>query len=252
MYNIPANTLFIGKKLHYLPSCHSTNEVAQRLINNNYPHGTVVITDDQYAGRGQKGNSWEAEEGQNLTLSIILYPQDISPGQQFELTKITTLAIKDFISSYLNIEMYIKWPNDIYYYQEKIGGILINSSIYTDKLVDCVIGIGLNVNQETFHSPKATSLSRITGKKYDLQVILEGLLHAFERRYNSYSQGGKKALHVEYLQYLYGINLMFPYHDLLTDEIFSGIIRGIDENGRLKIEVGKEMRIYSFKEVGFL
>ncbi len=249
MYNIPANTVFIGKKVHYLPSCHSTNDVAHRLIHEGYPNGCVVITDEQYAGKGQKGNSWETEPGQNLTFSILLYPDNITPSDQFALTRIVSLGITDFLENFLQIRAEIKWPNDIIYKGKKLAGILINTSISGNRLTDAILGIGLNVNQTTFALLGATSLTLVTGKMYNLQVILDGLLESIERRYSQYKSRKQE---VDYIQRLYGLNLELPYRDEKLGLDFTGIIRGVDETGRIKIETENEMCRFSFKEVRFL
>ena len=252
MYKSPANTVFIGKTVHYLPSCHSTNTIADQLISKGAEEGTIVITDDQFAGKGQKGNSWESEPGMNLTFSIILYPTWLSPSDQFELNKITTLGITDFISRYMGIDCAIKWPNDILYGSGKISGILINNSIKQSTLIDSVIGIGLNVNQDKFKVGGGLSLRNITGREYDLQTILDGLLSAIEKRYTDFENGKKRSISVQYLQRLYGINQSRKFIDVGENREFAGIIRGVDDTGKLIIESGGRSKRFSFKEVSFI
>ncbi len=126
------NTLFIGKDLRYLPMCQSTNLTALELIeNDDYFEGTTLITDHQTAGRGQQGNTWEAEKGQNITLSVILAPRHLHSSEQFFLNMAVTLAIHDFLQSFLENPklLKIKWSNDLLYHSQKISGILIHNII---------------------------------------------------------------------------------------------------------------------------
>ncbi|WP_236612907.1 biotin--[acetyl-CoA-carboxylase] ligase [Cesiribacter andamanensis] len=134
MYNSPADTLFIGSSIIYLPECHSTNTAALHLLENeSLPEGAVLITDKQTAGRGQRGNNWEASPGQNLTFSVVLRPRFLPIRDQFLLTISISLAIYDLLTDLQVPALSIKWPNDLYCGTKKIGGILIESSLKTHK-----------------------------------------------------------------------------------------------------------------------
>ena len=120
MYKIPANTVFVGKNLVSVSECHSTNTEAFALIQTAKAHaGTVVITDHQTNGRGQRGSNWEAQPGMNLTFSIILQPKALAVQDQFYLNMVTALALHDFLNSLSLAGVKIKWPNDMLVDQKK-------------------------------------------------------------------------------------------------------------------------------------
>jgi BirA family biotin operon repressor/biotin-[acetyl-CoA-carboxylase] ligase len=131
MYKIPANTLFMGKRVIYMPECHSTNSEANRMVETqDIDHGTIIITDSQPAGRGQRGNRWLAEPGRNLTFSIIIKPKAFRIANQALLTMVVSLGIHDWLSSLLPEEaVRIKWPNDVLAGDKKVCGILIENHV---------------------------------------------------------------------------------------------------------------------------
>ena len=124
---------------------------------------TVVTTDYQSAGRGCGSNQWESEAGKNLMFSILLHPK-VSAKDQFILSMANALALKDVLDSYTD-SIKIKWPNDIYWNDKKIGGTLIETSLQGAEIKDFIIGTGINVNQQEFHSdaPNPVSLIQIIG-----------------------------------------------------------------------------------------
>ena len=173
MHKILTNTLFTGKQLVYLPSCHSTNDIASEMLNANTAYdGMVVVADHQTQGRGQRGNVWVAEAGQNLTFSLVYKPHFLKPELQFLLNIITSLGIKDVLQQFLLQGIAIKWPNDIYIQGKKVAGVLIESAIKGRQLQHAVIGVGLNVNQTTFSVPTATSLHLMLGCEVERQTLL--------------------------------------------------------------------------------
>ena len=145
--------------------------------------GGVVITDEQTAGKGQRGNSWEATPGQNLTFSVLFKPAFLPLSSQFYLNILSSLAIADTLNGYSPEGLAIKWPNDIYIGQAKLGGILIENTLRGQMIEHSIIGIGLNINQKTFSSPKASSLALICGREFVLEQILAELLAHLESRY---------------------------------------------------------------------
>ena len=147
-------TLFIGKSLLFLHEVESTNTYAMNLLRNVNPmEGTVVYTDNQTKGKGQRGAVWTSKIGQNLTLSVILKPQFLGQNNTFYLSKISALAVYDVLTDILLTSQYdikIKWPNDILIKHRKVAGILIENSFATNTLQYSIIGVGLNVNQQDF------------------------------------------------------------------------------------------------------
>jgi BirA family biotin operon repressor/biotin-[acetyl-CoA-carboxylase] ligase len=250
LYKYLANTLFLGKNLIYLPTCHSTNDIARQLVDKNQaPEGTIVITNNQSAGKGQRGNSWQTEPGENLTFSMIYFPHFLTAEGSFWFTIITSLALREALESY-GIQIKIKWPNDIYVGKKKLGGILIENVIDNRKINFSIIGIGLNVNQQHFNVPDAISLYNITNRNYNLQNVLEEVSIAHEQLYLQLKKGRYDHLKSLYLKHLLGINEELKFK--IDGDYVAGVIRGIDDVGRLKLELAGTIEYFSFKEIKFI
>jgi BirA family biotin operon repressor/biotin-[acetyl-CoA-carboxylase] ligase len=253
LYNNSANTKFIGKSIHFLPSCHSTNEVAQTLIRSEEAvNGLTVITNNQTAGKGQHGNTWYSSANLNLTFSVIIFPKSLLVADSFLLNIISSLAVADTLEAFLQKDkkICVKWPNDIYIGHKKASGILIENTLRGNKIHSIVMGIGVNVNQSTFEIPTATSLSAENGKTLALQKVLDTLLERLEYYYDLISEQSKKTLFDLYKKRLFGLNEENSFRD--QESLFKGVIRDVEENGCLIIE--KESGIkkkYQFKEVQF-
>lgn len=250
MYKYLANTVFTGKNLVYLPTCHSTNDTAREYIKSGRAtDGIIIITDEQTSGRGQRGNKWLAAPGENITMSVIFKPGFLLAGESFWLNIITSLAIHDFLAEY-GISSSIKWPNDIYAGKKKISGILIENLLDGKNINYSIIGIGLNVNQLNFEVGTATSMHHITNRVYNLGHILESIATNLEKHYIRLKNGGSAAMKANYLNSLLGFHKDAEYEvDGIT---VKGRISGVDSDGRLKVEIAGEMRYFSFKEIKFL
>ncbi len=251
MYKIPANTLFLGKNLVYVPQCHSTNTLATELSQKaETPEGTLIITNHQMAGRGQRGSSWEASPGENLTFSLILKPNFLQAQNQFQLNQAFSLGVLDYVKARLTGDIKVKWPNDVMVNERKVCGILFENQISGNELRHSIVGIGLNLNQKSFQYPTAGSLSLFSHLRYSLAIELEALLYHLESRYLMLKEGKQEKLKTEYLQNLYRIEEM---HHFRNHEIeFKGMISGVDEVGRLRIEVEGVERIFGAKQLTFL
>jgi len=251
LYKAPVATLFLGHNLVFVPECHSTNSLAlQHCQQAEVPEGTVVITENQTAGRGQRGNSWEAQPGLNLTLSIIIKPGFLAVSDQFYFNMITSLAVWDYLKTRLQSKPAVKWPNDMLVDGKKICGILIENQLHGNRFASVVMGIGLNINQQQFTSPTATSLSLLTGKQYNLQTEFEKLLHYVEARYLQLKHGKLEELKQAYLAELYWLG---ETHTFETEgNKVLGTITGIDAVGRLLVKIGGEVRAFGSKEIQFL
>ncbi|TAE01047.1 MAG: biotin--[acetyl-CoA-carboxylase] ligase [Bacteroidetes bacterium] len=235
-----------------MPTCQSTNEVATDLIaHSSVFEGCVIITSQQTAGKGQRGNRWEANPDQNLTFSLILQPDFLSPEYQFQLNVAVSLAVYDVLSVFLGSELKVKWSNDIYYRNQKLGGILIENILQGNRIKYSVVGIGLNVNQTEFSYSKANSLANLTNKKYDLQVLLPQILESLEVRYLKLRQNHYSQMKSEYLQNLYWYQEKHTFLDV-DNQAFTGEIIGIDAIGKLAVAVEKKIKYFNFKEIVFV
>jgi BirA family biotin operon repressor/biotin-[acetyl-CoA-carboxylase] ligase len=245
--------MIIGSKLLFFENLPSTNTKAAALLKrNSLQEGLVVYTNYQSDGRGQPGNKWESEDGMNLLISIILFPSNINPEDQFLISMTVSLGICDFLKRYIPI-CAIKWPNDIYVNNDKIAGILIENSVIGDQIEKTIAGIGLNINQEKFLSdaPNPVSLKLLTGTSYELPVCLNQLVSDLDRRYKQLLSEEHGLIKYEYVSQLYRLNEWCSYRD--STGIFTGRIETIAENGRLKIEKQSgDINEYSFKEIDFI
>jgi BirA family transcriptional regulator, biotin operon repressor / biotin---[acetyl-CoA-carboxylase] ligase len=248
---IPASTLFLGKNLLILPECPSTNTLAAELAQaGKAPDGTVVVTHHQTSGRGQRGNTWESASGLNLTFSVVVNPVFLTASQQFHLNKAVALSIRDTVSRYTPEPVHVKWPNDIMIGNKKVCGVLIENQLTGTQLGRSVIGIGLNVNQQTFSSPLATSVSVHSGKRVDLAELFDELLQSLEWRYLQLKNNKFSELDSDYLRVLYRANELHIF--IVGDNETAGTIKGVDTNGRLLVEIGNIVRSFDLKEIKYI
>ena len=233
-----------------MPKCHSTNDIAIEMAeNDDCLEGTLVIADSQEKGRGQRGNQWESEPKKNLTFSVIIKPGFLALESQFFLNIFTSLAVVDTIMPHVGAGLKIKWPNDIYYQNQKLGGILIENTVKGPQLHATVIGIGLNINQLDFEHDQAISLAGICERMFDLPELLNELVMNMEKRYFQLKAGKFQALRDEYVQCLFWHNQLKWFK---TDREFQGKIVGIDDSGKLQLLEGLQMKCYDLKEITYL
>lgn len=242
----------IGQHLIELVKVTSTNDYTADLLKRSAViEGTVILALEQTAGKGQGDNSWESEAGKNLTFSIILHPVFLLPEQQFYLNKVIPLAITDHLNRIIkSAPVQIKWPNDIYYDNKKLGGILINHLISGNILKTSVIGIGLNINQTIFNKsiPNAISLKQILNHELNLQEQLKSLCECFENRYNNLRGKHFSTLDDDYKKNLLGFSEWRIYRKGINK--IEGQIMGVDESGRLEIQTkGGALLTFSHGEI---
>ena len=253
MEALSPQTLFTGQQVIWLPECESTNTEAQALVvKNSATDGCTVITDKQTAGRGQRGNSWEAEAGENLTLSVIWFPNFLAATSQFQLSQAVALAIHDWAGNLLGPDpaLRLKWPNDLFFGNQKLGGVLIENTVSGVKIQSSIVGIGLNVNQQNFGIATATSFGRLTGRSYTLPPLATRLLECLERRYLQLRAGHLTALRADYLRALYRYQEWHPYE--VDGKRVMGYIAGLDESGRLLLEVDGKLLHFGLQEIRFI
>lgn len=231
----------------------STNNYANRQIRENeLAEGTVFLTYDQTSGRGQMNNLWESEPGKNLTFSLVLYPGFLEIRRQFMLSKVVTLGIYKALHQFVD-QLKIKWPNDIYAGNRKLGGILIENSVMSGKLKSTVAGIGLNVNQTVFRSlaPNPVSLQMLTNQHYDCEQLLTEVLSGINGYYALLKQGKEAEIDQAFTKVLYRLN---EKHRFKTeDEVFAGELTGVNETGQLLIrKEDGQILTFHFREVEFL
>lgn len=253
MQNNTFSALFVGQNLVKLSKVDSTNNYLKNLLSNYEPlaEGTVIMADHQFAGRGQRGNTWEAKKGENLTVSIYLKPSFLKVTEQFELSKAVSLGIIDYLTILLGEDCKIKWPNDIYVGNNKIGGLLIENTLAGGTLKSSIVGIGLNINQTEFEGlDKAASLKKLFRQDFDINQILKGICFYIEGRYNSLKANDTKKLHANYLSSLYRMNEMADF--MVSGNKISGKIVNVSKSGELVIDKEGAVSHFNFKEITFI
>lgn len=217
---------------------------------------TMVAARSQSAGRGQRGNSWEAEPGCNLTLSVFLRPpMGFHPRSQFSISEAVALGVADTLGLF-GIEAAVKWPNDIYVGDRKIAGILIEHSLLGPSIQHTIAGIGLNVNQERFLSPapNPVSMTNVAGRRFSLAEVRERLAENLERRFEeTWDPKKRENLHTEFQRRMWrGDGRAWPFRDRASGETFKACIENVEPSGMLNLRTDSELRSYAFKEVEFL
>lgn len=214
-------------------------------------HGDVLATVAQTAGRGQRGNSWEAAPGENLTFSMVLRPRVIPPAEAFAISMLTCMSVADVIAETMdNHDVLIKWPNDIYVNNDKICGILIENT-FGSHIDRSIIGVGINVNQEVFVSdaPNPISMWQLTRRKYDLHTLLEQIAARMVSDFDNYEAAPDiRALTTRYRSRQWRGSGVHPWRDNLTGEVIHAAIAAIAPDGTLTLDTTPPRR-YAFKEI---
>lgn len=245
-----------------LPTVDSTSTFIREMIAeestggvvsaNALPGMTLVVAEDQTKGRGQVGNSWETEKGKNIIFSLLCHPDFVRASQQFLLSQCMALAIRNALAQHVE-GVKVKWPNDIYVGDKKISGTLIECDLMGKSIENCIIGTGVNINQEVFVSdaPNPTSLKLLTGKECDKEEILADIIQRFTALYDRLSQGEQESIRSEYMQCLYRSDGAYEYEDVRGR--FKAEIAGVEPTGHLllRFDNGNVVR-YEFKEVKFV
>ena len=237
-------TELIGQRIVYYSSLGSTNEVLKELAAQGAPEGTLVIADEQTAGRGRMGRRWLAPPGTGLLLSLLFRP-DFAPNQAQRLTMICSLAIADAIEGLTGLPVGLKWPNDIFVRGQKVGGILTESGTTGGHLDYIVVGMGLNVNLTISTLPElqgiATSLSQELGREVSRLGLLWKILEGIETRYESLRRG--ESPHEEWAARL--INLGRQVQVTTPQGALVGWAEGVDADGALVLRTpdGQRRRI---------
>lgn len=217
------------------------------------PEGTVIMAENQYAGRGQQQNGWFAEPGKNLTFSILLKPSFLQITEQFDLVRAVSLGVFNALAPLLGNQLKIKWPNDIYFGEHKLGGMLIENMIQGGQIRNAIVGIGLNINQENFPDwvPNPISVKQILHTDYHLKTLLSQICGHVEGWYLKLKAGKVEEIRAAYLSHLYWLNEVRNFK--VKDHTFAGAIKSVRYNGLLVVEDNNHKELeFSLKEIEFL
>jgi len=238
-----------------LQTVDSTNLYAERLLKaGKVTEGTVIVASEQTSGKGQGRSRWESEPGKNATFSLVLLPGFLPPEMQFLLNKAISLGVLDFFRQTLPEQVFsIKWPNDIYAGDRKIGGILIQVTVCGTMIESCIAGIGVNLNQETFSIglPNPVSLKQLNGKSFPVQDAVNGIADCIAKRYHMLQSGMHEPLNRDYREHLFGFNSWRKY--MSDDKPIKGRIQDVDGPGMLIMELEDgTVRLFNHGDVTFI
>jgi len=186
-------TRLFGRELYYFDSLDSTNLAAKKFASDGAPEGSVIIAEEQTAGAGRQGRSWDSEPGRDLTFSVILRPE-IDPPRIGVLSLFASVCVAAAVEKLSGVKAALKWPNDVLLPEKKVSGILSESMFSGGNPVTVVVGVGVNVNREHFPpdiAGKATSMRAAAGRDFDLGETLSAILVEMESRYPFGASGGR-------------------------------------------------------------
>ena len=218
-------------KLH---TSNSTNDYLKQLAKEKQlPNWTVIWTLNQTKGRGQQENKWFSKKDKSLTFSILINDEPIHYKHQFYLNRIVSLAILKVLQDNISADFSIKWPNDIMAENKKIAGILIENTIKKEYIVQSIIGIGLNVNLNSFPDtlPNAIAMKQLTGQLYSLEELLHEIVGTIQDLYAISSKSDVSSINATYERFLFNKGKITVFKK--ANYLFNGIIKGVSPKGKL-------------------
>lgn len=245
------HTEWVAKEVLYFDTIDSTNTKAQELAEKGYPSGTLIVADKQESGKGRRGRSWVSPSGTGIFMTLMIKP-DINPNNASMLTLVAALAVAKAITSVTGEEAMIKWPNDIVVNGKKVCGILTEMNAQFDYINHIVVGIGINVHNESFPeeiSQMASSLMiEAGGKRFHRAQIIAETMSYFEQYYDTFLKTQDlSALVREYDKLLVNRNKSVRVLD--PKEPFDGKAMGITPKGELIVDTWESRKLVSSGEV---
>ena len=252
----------------YIERTNSTNTLMRELIaKGEWQAGEEYLyTGFQTAGRGQSGNGWESEEGKNLLCSILIDPQKVKDKRPFYLNVVVSVAVHRMVNSQFSIlhsQLAIKWPNDIYWKDKKIAGILVENALVGSEVHYSIAGIGLNVNQTEWlsNAPNPVSMRQISGEEYDIHELMKALMNEI----HTVLAMEREEIWAYYRTHLYRKDGFWPFVEREvsiaptmnankeTEGIFLAKIENIRTDGEIELRDQEgNLRLYHFKEVRYV
>ena len=242
-------------KLVKLNAIDSTNIFLKNLVKDtSTDNWTVITAKNQTSGKGQFQNKWHSEPGKNLTFSVLCEIEHFKATDAFYLNYVVSLAIFKVLKDHITEEISIKWPNDILSHSKKLCGILIENTVNNDLIIRSIIGVGLNVNQDTFgvDLANATSMKNIANKSFDRMVLLEELISELKQQVQRIENKKFELIKNDYEEHLYRKNVPAMYKDELGHPFMAKIL-GVNEMGNLVMELENEsIKSFDLKEIQFI
>lgn len=253
MQNNTFSRIYLRQSLIVLDQVPSTNDYLKNLLSNitPSPEGTAIMALHQTAGKGQRGSLWLSQASKNLTFSFLLYPNQLSPMRSFELNMLISIGIYNWVSKFTD-QVKIKWPNDIYVNNKKVGGVLIENQLSSKTIKSSIIGIGINLNQATFPpeiQERASSLGIETGQSFDIKQTCLDLLYTILETYSSLNAVPADLLLQQYNELLYQKDHIANYEIDGIEQACT--LLGVDKQGLLILQTNKGIQSFDLKEVRF-
>jgi len=242
----------------YIAEINSTNDYLKT-----HPDIDAVRTDFQTAGRGQMGNGWESEKGKNILLSVRLNPKNLPAEQQWKMCLTASVVLWQTVADHIDDpqQLCIKWPNDLYYKDQKLAGMLIENTLRGNWIESSIVGIGLNINQEKWvgNAPNPTSLKCITGRTHEVTAIANTLEQNL--RNIGVTSANWESLYRQHLYRKEGyfwweerdVNLHPTMNGTRTEQSFEAAVEGITPTGELVLRRRNgEKKTYHFKQIKYI
>ncbi|MCI6161153.1 MAG: biotin--[acetyl-CoA-carboxylase] ligase [Prevotellaceae bacterium] len=244
-------------KTLYIKEVESTNDYLWRYRPAEGEDMTVAWTDFQSAGRGCGTNRWESEKGKNLTFSLLVHPQGIPAEKQFILSMANAVALKQTLDEYVG-DVRIKWPNDIYWRNKKLCGTLIESRLCGKHIKDCIIGTGINVNQQNFcgDAPNPVSICQIVGHETEREEMLQRFVRCWVAYLKKLDRGEWEEVRNIYRASLYWKGERHKFRHLDGREAVY-TLEDVEDDGHLVLGKScgageKMLSKYAFKEIQYV
>ncbi len=239
----------LGRTIHYYEQLDSTQTTAHEWVAKGAEEGTLIVAEAQTKGRGRMGRSWHSPAGTGIWMSMILKPEITLPFAS-QLTLLTAVALCRAIRKQEQIQIGIKWPNDLLFQGKKVSGILLESSSEDERIRYVVAGIGISANFTEHEFPgelkeKATSLRQITGHRIDRERLIAVFLQEFEQLYSLYQEKGFAP--IRSLWEALSITLQQEIKVQTGSALITGTAEAIDEMGALVVRdsSGQKFKLYS-------
>lgn len=254
---LPSGIHSLGTPFIELQSVDSTNNYALAQIHAKLAQpGTCYFAHEQTSGKGQRGKTWATERGMNIIISIVLRPDFLQPIQQFQLSACVAVATHQFLNKYDGSSLKIKWPNDIYWQDRKLGGILIENVVRSRESASAswdwaVVGVGININQASFADDlkNPVSLKQVTGESFDQIELARKLCSSIDHFYKKLMNNETNAILEMYNQLLYKKDETVKLKK--NNRIFSCIIKEVSLTGQLVVQHSVEEQ-FDFGEIEWL
>lgn len=238
-----------GRNIHYLQTCPTTQPIAHQLAQAGEPDGSIVICEEQTAGKGRLARAWTSTQGKGIWMSVIIRPE-IPPTKAPQLTLVAAVAVTRAIEDIADVRAEIKWPNDLLINGKKCTGILTELQADIDRVHAIILGIGVNVNQQLSDFPEdiqsiATSIQMVTGKPVDRAELVARILYHLEIYTDLYVQHGFEPLKI--LWESYSCTLGKRIKAIMIHQTIEGVALGITNEGILQVKTddGEIHGIYS-------